>query len=91
MWTEALDVRLLGLRAMGMSWEAIAQSLSVSRSQARERGRRLGAQARTPLSRVAMPDARDRPARPPGHPQCWNLINAGTVLEGEPYPFPVFL
>ena len=56
-----------------------------------ERGRRIGAR------RLAQPVAkleeepRDRPARPPGHPTSWNLINAGTVLDGAPYPFPVFL
>ena len=35
-----------------------------------------------------------RPSRPPlcaGHPTTWDLINKGTVLEGSPYPLPVFL
>jgi hypothetical protein len=38
-----------------------------------------------------VPESRDRPPRPPGHPACWGLITAGTLLEGEPYPLPVFL
>lgn len=25
-----------------------------------------------------------------GHPVTWGLLTAGTVLEGTPYPFPVF-
>jgi hypothetical protein len=36
-------------------------------------------------------EARDRPARPAGHPHTWGMITAGTVLEGEKYPYPVFL
>jgi hypothetical protein len=36
-------------------------------------------------------EARDRPSRQAGHPLTWDLINAGTVLEGEAYPYPVFL
>lgn len=36
------------------------------------------------------PGPDDRPALPPGHPDTWGLINAGTCIEGAPYPFPVF-
>ena len=27
---------------------------------------------------------------PAGHPLTWGLLTAGTVLDGAPYPFPVF-
>jgi hypothetical protein len=33
----------------------------------------------------------DRPAHPPGHPTSWGLLTDGTVLAGQPYPYPVFL
>ena len=33
---------------------------------------------------------KDRPTLPAGHPDTWGLLIAGTPLEGEPYPFPVF-
>ena len=25
--------------------------------------------------------------KPPGHPTTWDIINAGTCLEGEPWPY----
>jgi hypothetical protein len=90
-WTDGLDSKLLSLRAAGLPWDSIAMEMEMSRSSVRERGRRLGAfavPARRP--RVAA-DARDRPPRCPGHPECWRLITDGTVLEGQPYPYPVFL
>lgn len=40
--------------------------------------------------------ARGRPAHddrgplPPGHALSWGAINAGTVLDGAEYPFPIF-
>lgn len=36
------------------------------------------------------PGPLDRPAMPAGHPVTWGLLTVGTVLEGTPYPFPVF-
>ncbi len=36
------------------------------------------------------PGPDDRPALPSGHPDTWGLINAGTCIEGAPYPFPIF-
>jgi hypothetical protein len=36
-------------------------------------------------------EAADRPARQAGHPATWRLITDGTVLDGEAYPYPVFL
>ncbi len=36
------------------------------------------------------PGQNDRPPLPPGHPVSWSLLTDGTVLEGEPYPYPVF-
>lgn len=37
------------------------------------------------------PGPDDRPPLPPGHPETWGLITAGTCTAGTPYPFPVFL
>ena len=32
----------------------------------------------------------DRGPLPAGHALSWSAINAGTVLAGEPYPYPVY-
>jgi hypothetical protein len=88
-WTPEVDARLLSLRALGLAWAMIGQELHIGRTAARERGRRLGAR-RLPRARLPAPAMEDRPPLPPGHPACWGLITAGTVLEGEAYPFPVF-
>jgi hypothetical protein len=90
-WTQVMDDRLIGLRAAGLPWDLIGREMGLGMSRVRERGRRLGA-VRMPMRRAApVPDSRDRPALPPGHPACWKLITDGTVLDGEAYPFPVFL
>jgi hypothetical protein len=89
-WTPALDARLLTLRAMGATWDSIASEMGLGRYTVLERGRRIGARRPQPPPPPVI-DARDRPARPPGHPETWSLINAGTVLEGAVYPYPVFL
>ncbi len=36
------------------------------------------------------PGQNDRPALAAGHPVTWGAITDGTVLQAEPYPFPVF-
>ena len=36
------------------------------------------------------PANNDRGPLPPGHPLSWGAINAGTVLDGAGYPFPIF-
>jgi hypothetical protein len=90
-WTPELDARLLTLRAAGLAWDMIGQELRLGRTATRERGRRLGAR-RLPRQRpVHETEFGERPPYPPGHPACWGLITAGTVLEGEAYPYPVFL
>jgi hypothetical protein len=86
-----LDCTLLGLRASGASWESIGLAMKLSRTAVVERGRRLGARKMVQKPIVVLPEARDRPPRPPGHPDSWDLITADTVLAGAPYPFPVFL
>ncbi len=90
-WTPELDARLLSLRAAGLAWDMIGQELRLGRTAARERGRRLGAQRMPRPRALPDPDFGERLPYPPGHPVCWGLITAGTVLEGEAYPFPVFL
>ncbi len=90
-WTSRLDERLLQLRAVGLTWDAMAAELGCSRNSVIERGRRLGARRIVMKPARVVPESRDRPPRPPGHPACWGLITAGTLLEGEPYPLPVFL
>ncbi|MGR3717161.1 MAG: hypothetical protein ACU0B1_10480 [Thermohalobaculum sp.] len=87
-WTPALDARLLALRWDGQTWDAIAAEMGIGRYTVVERGRRLGAR-RAPRMIAAAEDP-GRPARPAGHPACWDLLIAGTVLEGAAYPYPVF-
>jgi hypothetical protein len=90
-WTPELDERLLQLRLYGLTWDAIASAMRLGRNTVLERGRKIGAR-RPPAPRPAVAEeARDRPPRQAGHPITWGLLNAGTVLEGEAYPYPVFL
>ncbi len=88
-WSSSLDDRLRDLRWRGLTWDAIAREMQMGRNTVLERGRRLGAR-RQAVVRARQEDA-DRPARPPGHPLTWGLITAGTLLEGCPYPYPVFV
>jgi hypothetical protein len=91
-WTPGLDSQIRDLRREGVTWDRIADSLGLGRNTVLERGRRIG--ARRPPGRQAVAAAeepRDRLPRQAGHPDTWGLITAGTVLEGEPYPYPVFL
>jgi hypothetical protein len=89
-WTETLDAQLKSLRAAGLTWDAVALEMALGRYTVIERGRRIGAPKPRPAAPPVM-EAADRPARPPGHPQTWELLTDGTVLEGEAYPYPVFL
>jgi hypothetical protein len=90
-WTPALDARLRELRSGGTTWDGIAAAMGLGRNTVLERGRKIGARRIRKVPCFALEEARDRPARQAGHPLTWDLINAGTVLEGEIYPYPVFL
>jgi hypothetical protein len=90
-WTAALDQRLRTLRATGLTWDQMATEMGLGRNTVLERGRRLGACGpRRSVGRIEL-EPHDRPARPPGHPATWALLTRGTVLDGQPYPYPVFL
>jgi hypothetical protein len=88
-WTDAQDTQIRRLRAEGASWDSIAELLVLSRWSVIERGRRIG--ARAPARELVTPP--EDPARDPlpaGHPRSWEVLTAGTVLEGSLYPLPVF-
>lgn len=91
-WTQAQDAELRRLRAAKVTWDEAAVRLGIGRNTAIERARRIGIQKRgavqPPPPEVHEPI--DRRARPAGHPDSWGAITAGTALEGEPYPYPVF-
>jgi hypothetical protein len=89
-WTPELDGRLRELRAGGVTWDGIAAAMALGRNTVLERGRRIGARRLPPAPALAE-EARDRPPRQAGHPQTWGLLTAGTLLDGEAYPYPVFL
>lgn len=88
-WTDAQDSQIKRLRGEGEAWDAIAAALGLSRWTVIERGRRLGAH-RPPKEFVPPPEDPGRDPLPAGHPRSWNVITEGTVLEGTPYPLPVF-
>jgi hypothetical protein len=90
-WTAELDERLRVLRGDGQTWDAIAAAMGLGRNTVLERGRKIGVRRRLQPPPCVVEEARDRPPRQAGHPLTWGLINAGTVLEGEAYPYPVFL
>ena len=89
-WTDAQDAQLRRLRAEGATWDGIAAVLGLTRWAVMERGRRIGAR-RPPPDFVPPPEDPEREPLPAGHPRSWDRINAGSVLEGTPYPLPVFV
>lgn len=90
-WTPELDARLRSLRQTGVTWDGIAAAMSLGRNTVLERGRKIGARRLPPAPPMTLEEARDRPPRQAGHPATWALLTRGTVLEGEAYPYPVFL
>ncbi len=90
-WDAELDERLLRLRWAGVTWDGIAEAMGLGRNTVLERGRKIGARRMTRAQMAAPEEARDRPPRQAGHPLTWGMLTAGTVLEGEAYPYPVFL
>jgi len=89
-WTPGLDEQLRELRGGGLTWDRIAAVMELGRNTVLERGRKIGAR-RLPVALPPPPEAKDRPPRCAGHPITWTLLTSGTVLEGEAYPYPVFL
>lgn len=88
-WTEAQDIQIRRLRMEGATWDTVAAVVGLTRWAAIDRGHRIGAR---PPPRQSVPPPED-PARSPlpaGHPRTWSLLTVGTVLEGTPYPLPVF-
>ena len=89
-WTAAQDMQIKRMRAEGAAWDAIASVMGVTRWTVIERGRRIGAR-RPPSDFVPPADSLTRDSLPAGHPRSWSVLIAGTLLEGQPYPLPVFL
>ena len=90
LWTEAQDSQIRRLRTEGASWDTIAAVLGMARWTVIDRGRRIGA-LRPPRQCVLPPEDPARDPLPAGHPRSWSVLTAGTVLEGTPYPLPVFI
>jgi hypothetical protein len=87
-WTDAQDAQIRRLRSEGETWDRIAAALKVTRWTVIDRGRRIGARL-PPADHVPLPEDPERAPMPAGDPRSWNAINAGTVLDGTPYPIPV--
>jgi hypothetical protein len=90
-WSEESDACLKQLREVGTTWDGIALAMGLGRNTVLERGRRIGVRRLPPGPPPEPEESRDRPARQAGHPQTWGLLTLGTLLEGEAYPYPVFL
>lgn len=88
-WTAAQDMQIRRMRAEGATWDGIAAVLGVTRWTAIERGRRIGAR-RPPADFSPPPDNPMREPLPAGDPRSWDVLIQGTLLEGTPYPLPVF-
>ena len=88
-WTHAQDLVIRRIRVEGGTWDAIAAALGISRYTVIQRGRRIGAQ-RPPADFSPSPEDPRREPLPAGHPRSWGVIIHGTLLEGVPYPLPVF-
>ncbi len=91
-WTQTRNRQVMDMRRAGATWDTVAAAIGVGRNSVIDHARRLGVRKRSGVGVPPPPprEASDRPARPPGHPDTWELITAGTVLEGSPYPWPVF-
>jgi hypothetical protein len=89
LWTDGQDTQIRRRRREGANWETIAMELSVAMRAVVQRGRRIGAAPPPPGSTPPIDDPEREPL-PAGHPTSWNAINAGTVLQGQPYPLPCF-
>lgn len=89
-WTDAQDSQIRRLRMEGASWDTIAAILGLARWTVIDRGRRIGAQ-RPPHDFVPPPEDPAREPLPAGHPRSWGVITAGSVLEDEAYPLPIFI
>jgi hypothetical protein len=64
--------------------------MGLGRNTVLERGRKIGARRMAPLP-ASPEEPKDRAARQASHPLTWGLLTRGTVLDGEAYPYPVFL
>lgn len=89
-WTAGMDAAIINGRAAHRSWDVICAAIGVSRWSAIERGKRLGALRLLPPVAREEPVDEERDPLPPGHPETWGAIIAGTCLAGSPYPSRVF-
>jgi hypothetical protein len=88
-WTDAQDLIIRRMRVEGSTWDTISAVLGISRYTTIQRGRRIGAEG-PPADFSPPPEDPHREPLPPGHPRSWGAITRGTLLEGTPYPLPVF-
>jgi hypothetical protein len=86
-WTDVQDTQIKRLRSEGRSWDSIAAVMGVTRWTIIERGRRIGARL-PPPDYVPEPADPDRAPLSAGDDVSWGAITDGTVLAGQPYPYP---
>lgn len=83
-WTAPLDAQLRRMRFDGQSWDEIAAELRISRWSTIERGRKLRAGKPESGTRAQTADL-GRDPLPAGHRTSWEILVAGSVLEGADY------
>jgi hypothetical protein len=88
-WTDGQDTQIRRGRREGADWAAIAGNLSLALRLVEQRGHTLGLKP-TPADFRGPSQDPEREPLPAGHPTSWDAINAGTVLQGQPYPLPFF-
>jgi hypothetical protein len=90
-WTNQADARLVRLRGEGASIRNLATAFGLSRSAIAVRAGRLGlalpSKPAPPAKTGPAPDLTRDPL-PAGHPISWDLLTAGTSLEGAAYEIP---
>lgn len=97
-FTEAMDATVFDLRSRGVSLDTIGEVLGMSRTTVAERLRERwwGSDLIKPV-RPGPPPQRAKPvvgvhprdhtgAMLAGDPVPWNILTAGTLLEGVPFP-----
>ena len=83
-WTASRDAQLRRMRFDGQSWDDIASELRISRWSTIERGKTLRAGKPEPGRRQEAADL-GRDPLPAGHRTSWEILVAGSLLEGANY------
>jgi hypothetical protein len=85
LWSPAADSTIRSMRGAGASWDTICAVLGLCRWTVIERARHIGATFTAPVVETTATEDTGREPYPPGHPETWGVIIAGTCLAGSAY------